>query len=83
MNKRPKTKPQFAKGELRRLRSALDLTQVQLAHEMGITGNSWARWERGATVRHPTLVRAMIELLSLRRLSTLAYGRTDTSTGTK
>ena len=78
MKKRPKTKPQFAKGELRRLREEFELTQIGLAKEMGVTGNSWARWERGATVRHPTLVRAMIELLSLRRLALL-----DIATGTR
>jgi transcriptional regulator with XRE-family HTH domain len=78
MKTKPKTKAQFAKGELRKVREALELTQVGLAKEMGITGNSWARWERGATVRHPTLVRAMIELLSLRRLALL-----DIATGTR
>ncbi len=31
---------------LRKLRRQLDMTQVQLAKALGVTGNSVARWER-------------------------------------
>jgi len=33
-------------SELKRLRLAMGLTQVQLAKELGVTSNALARWER-------------------------------------
>lgn len=33
-------------SELKRLRTALSLTQVQLAERLGVDPNTYARWER-------------------------------------
>jgi len=40
--------PESMKGsELRMIRKRLNLTQAQLAGELGVTTNTVARWERG------------------------------------
>src|ERR1700737_4618574 len=35
------------------LRAMLDLTQAQMATALGVTVNTWARWERGELAIHP------------------------------
>lgn len=35
------------------LRVGLDLTQAELATSLGVTVNTWARWERGELAIHP------------------------------
>jgi transcriptional regulator with XRE-family HTH domain len=35
------------------LRSQLDLTQAEMAAALGVTANTWARWERGELAIHP------------------------------
>jgi transcriptional regulator with XRE-family HTH domain len=34
-------------------RSQLDLTQAEMAAALGVTANTWARWERGELAIHP------------------------------
>jgi transcriptional regulator with XRE-family HTH domain len=51
-------------AELRARRRALGLTQAQLGAELGLAGNTVARWERGDTrIGNPALVRLALERL--------------------
>lgn len=45
--------------EVRRLRAALGWTQQQLAHELGVTSNTVARWENGTHAMPPPAVRCL------------------------
>jgi len=35
------------------LRAQVDLTQAEMAAALGVTPNTWARWERGELAIHP------------------------------
>lgn len=35
------------------VRTSLDLTQAEMATALGVTVNTWARWERGELAIHP------------------------------
>ena len=50
-------------AQLRRRRSQLGLTQVQLADRLGVTSNTVARWERGELLMRKPMVK-LITLLS-------------------
>ena len=39
--------------QLANLRATLDLTQAQMATALGVTVNTWARWERSELAIHP------------------------------
>ncbi len=53
-----------APAELRARRRALGLTQAQLGAELGVAGNTVARWERGdARIGNPALVQLALERL--------------------
>lgn len=45
-----------------KLRSSLKLTQVQAARLIGVTANTWARWERGEVTPSSTAIK-LIEML--------------------
>jgi Helix-turn-helix domain len=35
------------------VRAQLGLTQAEMANALGVTSNTWARWERGTLAIHP------------------------------
>jgi transcriptional regulator with XRE-family HTH domain len=39
--------------ELRRIRDGMGWTQTEAADKVGVTRNTWARWERGEVEPHP------------------------------
>ncbi len=61
--------------QFRRMRQALDLTQVQLAREMGVTSNSVALWERGERPIRQSMARLLTLLTVLRHHKSLARKR--------
>ena len=42
--------------DLRRTRDLMRWTQAQAAEKVGVTENTWARWERGQMAVHPARV---------------------------
>ena len=56
-------------SEIRQVREELNLTQEQLAVELGVTANTLARWERNAVgVQHDKMLRlALQKIRELRR----------------
>ena len=43
-------------AQLRRIRDLMRWTQLQAADKVGVTENTWARWERGEMAVHPARV---------------------------
>jgi transcriptional regulator with XRE-family HTH domain len=44
-------------AEIRAARERLGWTQAQAAAQLGVTENTWARWERGEMQIHPARLR--------------------------
>ena len=49
--------------ELRRIRDGMGWTQDEAGAKVGVTRNTWARWERGVVEPHPLLVPILQRLL--------------------
>jgi predicted transcriptional regulator len=49
--------------DLRYIRQAWNWTQTQAAAHVGVSGNTWARWERGEVRIHPLRLPSMLRLL--------------------
>ena len=47
--------PPLPAARIRELRRLLDLTQDEAAELVGVTRNTWARWERGEIDPHPLM----------------------------
>jgi transcriptional regulator with XRE-family HTH domain len=43
----------MTKEELQRIREGMSWTQTQAAAKVGVSANTWARWERGEVDPHP------------------------------
>lgn len=54
-------------SELKRARSALGMTQTELAHEVGVTQNTVARWEMGVRGIPEPAARLIGRLMTERR----------------
>ena len=47
-------------------RRAANLTQAQAAHEIGVTPNTWARWERGEVGLKERRIREVARVLGIK-----------------
>jgi transcriptional regulator with XRE-family HTH domain len=54
-------------AQFRQLRKRLNLTQAQLAHEMGVTPNAVALWERGERPIRESIARFVTLLAASRQ----------------
>lgn len=57
----------MTKNELKQARSALEMTQTELAQEVGVTQNTVARWEMGVRGIPEPAARLIGRLLTERR----------------
>lgn len=48
---------------LRQIREGMRWTQTQAAAKVGVTENTWARWERGEMAVHPARIPLLAKLL--------------------
>ena len=44
---------------IKKIRRMRGLTQEKAAHLMGVTVNTWARWERGSSLASPMCIQAL------------------------
>lgn len=64
----PAEEPAVEMTKWRQLREGLDLTQMEVAKELGIPQNTWSRWERGEMrVQHPMILELALEALRRQR----------------
>lgn len=56
--------------DVRAIRKDLDLTQVELAHEMGVDQSTVSNWEQGHTSLRGPALRILLQLVAAKKAKT-------------